>query len=67
MPQSSDADLLKFLATGRPIGDPRNASGLPMPPRGGNPSLTDRHLGQIVTYLRTLNERSGDAHTEERP
>jgi disulfide bond formation protein DsbB len=51
---STDDQLLAFLASGRPAGDPRNKSGLPMPPRGGNPSLTDRHLGQIVKYLRVV-------------
>ena len=51
---STDDQLLTFLANGRPSGDPQNKSGLPMPPRGGNPSLGDRHLGQIVRYLRTV-------------
>ena len=64
--QSSDANLLKFLATGRPVGDPLNTSGLPMPPRGGNPSLTDRHLGQVVQYVRTLSEAGCDQHPEGR-
>lgn len=52
--RSSDEQLLTFLAGGRPVGDPLNTSGLPMPPRGGNPSLSDRHLGQIVKYIRTV-------------
>ena len=51
---SADDQLLAFLAGGRPAGDPQNKSGLPMPPRGGNPSLSDSHLGQIVKYLRTV-------------
>jgi disulfide bond formation protein DsbB len=74
--RASDAELRNFLSTGRPVGDPRNTSGLPMPPRGGNPSLTDRHLGQIANYLRTLTQPRGEAgpgsasmpvHPEERP
>jgi disulfide bond formation protein DsbB len=52
--KSTDDQLLAFLASGRPAGDPQNKSGLPMPPRGGNPSLSDRHLGQIVKYVRTV-------------
>ena len=56
---STDDQLLAFLAAGRPAGDPRNKSGLPMPPRGGNPSLSDRHLGQIVKYLRTVSAHDG--------
>jgi disulfide bond formation protein DsbB len=65
--QASDDALLAFLVSGRPVGDPSNTSGLPMPPRGGNPSLSDRHLGQIVQFLRTAHQSSGDAHPEERP
>jgi disulfide bond formation protein DsbB len=74
--QASDEALLAFLVSGRPVGDPRNTSGLPMPPRGGNPSLSDRHLGQVVQYLRTVSGLSGGAqdgsasvpvHSEERP
>jgi disulfide bond formation protein DsbB len=74
--QSTDDTLLAFLVSGRPVGDPRNTSGLPMPPRGGNPSLSDRHLGQIVQYLRTVSGLGGEGrdgsasvpvHSEERP
>ena len=52
--RASDDELQAFLAGGRPVGDPLNVSGLPMPPRGGNASLSDRHLRQIVKYLRTV-------------
>jgi len=52
--RSSHEELVTFLASGRPPGDPRNVTGLPMPPRGGNPALTDRHLGQIIEYLRSV-------------
>jgi mono/diheme cytochrome c family protein len=58
---SSDDALQSFLAAGRPASDPNNTSGLPMPPRGGNLSLSDWHLGLIVKFLRTLRpERDGD-------
>ena len=58
---STDDQLLTFLASGRPAGDPQNKSGLPMPPRGGNPSLSDRHLGQIVKFIRTVASDEGAA------
>ena len=61
---STDDELLADLAAGRPAGDPQNKSGLPMPPRGGNPSLSDRHLGQIVKYLRTVTPHENVAQTE---
>ncbi|MCZ6506579.1 MAG: cytochrome c [Acidobacteria bacterium] len=52
---SSDADLVKFLIEGRPATHPDNESGVAMPPRGGNPNLTDEDLAAIVAYSRTLN------------
>jgi disulfide bond formation protein DsbB len=58
---SSDDALHSFLASGRPAGDSKNRSGLPMPPRGGNPSLSDRHLQLIIKFLRTMKSgQNGD-------
>ncbi|HLF28991.1 MAG TPA: cytochrome c [Anaerolineae bacterium] len=50
----TDADLVAFIKTGRPISDPLNTTGVEMPPRGGNPALTDQNLADVVAYLRTL-------------
>ena len=52
--RSTDEQVVAFLVTGRTADDPQNATKLPMPPRGGNASLTDNHLGMIVKFLRTL-------------
>ncbi len=49
-----DAALVEFLKEGRPASHPLNERGVDMPPRGGNPALTDDDLGLIVAYLRTL-------------
>jgi mono/diheme cytochrome c family protein len=51
---TSDEDLLNFIKTGRPASDPTNTTGVPMPPRGGNPNLTDEQLKEIITYLRSI-------------
>ncbi len=51
----SDNDLVGFLNTGRPADHPDNESGITMPPKGGNPSLSDDDLADIAAYLRTLN------------
>jgi disulfide bond formation protein DsbB len=51
----SDAEAVSFLKTGRPAGDPLNTTGVDMPPKGGDPSLTDQDLTDIVAYLRTLD------------
>lgn len=52
----SDADAVAFLKTGRPSSDPLNSTGVDMPPRGGNPALTDDDLLNVVAYLRDLGK-----------
>ena len=51
---TSDADLVTFLKEGRPATHPDNTRGVDMPPKGGNPMLTDADLGLIVAYMRSL-------------
>ena len=51
-----DQELLTFVKTGRPISDPANTTGVDMPPKGGNPALTDEQLLDIIAYIRTLHE-----------
>ena len=50
----SDGELVAFLQEGRPSDHPDNASGIAMPPKGGNPSLSDDDLSDVAAYLRTL-------------
>lgn len=50
----SDAELVEFIATGRPASHPDNTTGIDMPPRGGNPSLTPQDLADVAGYLRSL-------------
>lgn len=50
----SDADLVAFIKTGRGADDPANTTGVAMPPKGGNPALSDDDLAGVVAYLRTL-------------
>jgi disulfide bond formation protein DsbB len=52
----NDQELLEFIKTGRPISDPANTTGVDMPPKGGNPALTDEQLLDIIAYIRTLHE-----------
>jgi len=52
----NDQELLTFIKTGRPISDPANTTGVDMPPKGGNPALTDAQLMDIIAYIRTLHE-----------
>lgn len=51
---NSDSALLEFLIEGRPATHPDNTQGVDMPPRGGNPNLTDEDLSAIIAYTRTL-------------
>lgn len=55
----TDEDLIRFIKTGRPIWDPENTTGLDMPPKGGNPALSDEDLKKIISYLRALHEQNG--------
>lgn len=55
----SDAELIAFLRAGRRSDDPLNTTGVAMPPKGGNPALTDEQLTDIVAYIRSLQRRRG--------
>jgi disulfide bond formation protein DsbB len=50
----TDAELVEFLKVGRPATDPLNITGVNMPPMGGDPSLTEEDLQNLVAFLRTL-------------
>jgi len=51
---TDDAGLIGFITDGRLVSDAANTSGLPMPPKGGNPLLKDADLADVVAHLRTL-------------
>ncbi|MDX1688462.1 MAG: cytochrome c [Candidatus Promineifilaceae bacterium] len=53
---SSNQEMLAFVKQGRPVSDPDNTTGIDMPPKGGNPALTDQQILDIIAYLRTLEE-----------
>lgn len=50
--------LVKFIKSGRPMWDANNTTGIDMPPKGGNPAITDEQLQQIVEYLRALQQQA---------
>ena len=47
-----DEEWISFVREGRPADHPDNESGIPMPPSGGRPDLTDDNLQAILSYLR---------------
>ncbi len=56
VPSQTDDELLAFIKTGRPISHPDNTTGVDMPPKGGNPALTDEQIMDIIAYIRALHE-----------
>ena len=53
--EQSDEELLAFINVGRPIWDAENTTGIDMPPKGGNPTLTDEQILGVIAYIRTLS------------
>ncbi len=48
----SDQELVAFIIKGRAATDAGNTTGIAMPPRGGNPAITDQQIEDVVTYIR---------------
>jgi cytochrome c5 len=54
--KKSDDELLAFLKVGRAPWDPENTTQVQMPPRGGNPTLDDAKLRDVIAFLRLVQE-----------
>lgn len=54
----SDQELLEYIKKGRGVDDPLNTTGIAMPPKGGNPALTDQQIMDIIAYIRTLEKKN---------
>jgi disulfide bond formation protein DsbB len=50
----SDKELVAFIVKGRDGSDKENTTGTAMPPKGGNPALTEKDLLNVVAYMRSL-------------
>ena len=50
----SDDEVVAMLKEGRPADHPENTTKVAMPPKGGNPGLTDQDLKDIAAFIRTL-------------
>ncbi|MGI9666692.1 MAG: c-type cytochrome [Acidimicrobiia bacterium] len=50
--ERTENQLAEFISIGRPADDPANETGVDMPPRGGNPSLSDQDLRDVSAYLK---------------
>ena len=47
---------MAFVKTGRPASDPLNTTGVDMPPKGGNPAMTDQQIMDVIAYMRSLQQ-----------
>ena len=52
----TDAELVDFIKQGRDPSDPLNTTGVAMPPKGGNPALSDQDLIDIVAFIRSIHQ-----------
>lgn len=56
MKKQSDQALYEFIKKGRPVSDPENTTKVDMPPKGGNPALSDDDVKNVVAYIRSLQK-----------
>ena len=54
--ERTNQELAEFLKTGRTSTDPLNTTGVDMPPRGGNPVLTDADLLDIAAFVHSIQK-----------
>ncbi len=60
--QSLDEDgLFEFISKGRSPTDPLNTTGIQMPPKGGNPAMSEDDILDVIAYLRTLQPASSES------
>jgi disulfide bond formation protein DsbB len=52
----TNQELVEFFKVGRPASDPLNTTGVDMPPKGGNPALTDDDLLNIAAFVRSIQK-----------
>ncbi|MFZ5827491.1 MAG: c-type cytochrome [Bacillota bacterium] len=56
MKKQTDEQLLEFMKTGRSASDPENTTKVDMPPKGGNPALSEQDLKDVIAYMRSLQK-----------
>jgi mono/diheme cytochrome c family protein len=48
--------LVEFIKVGRDAGDPLNTTGVAMPPKGGNPAMSEQEVADIVAFVRSIHQ-----------
>lgn len=55
--RSNDDDgLVEFIKKGRDVSDPMNTTKIQMPPKAGNPAMSEDDMYDVVEYLRGLQD-----------
>lgn len=52
----TDEELIEFIKVGRDPSDPLNTTGVAMPSKGGDPTLTDEKMLHIVAFMRSIQK-----------
>jgi len=55
--QQSDEQLVEFIKVGRDAGDALNTTGVAMPPKGGNPAMSEQEIADIVAFVRSIHQQ----------
>ena len=53
--EQTDKQLIDFIKKGRPASDPANTNKVDMPPKGGNPALTETDLTNLIAFVRSIH------------
>ncbi len=56
MKKQNQQTLIEFVKTGRPASDPLNTTKVDMPPKGGNPALSDDDLTNVTAYVMSIQK-----------
>jgi cytochrome c oxidase subunit 3 len=56
--EKTDQELLEFVKVGRQPWEPLNTTKVAMPPRGGNPTLNDDKLRDIIAFIRVIQKNA---------
>lgn len=55
--EQTDKQLIDFIKKGRPASDPANTNKVDMPPKGGNPALTEADIENVIAYVRSIHQK----------
>lgn len=55
--QQSDEQLVEFIKKGRDATDALNTTGVAMPPKGGNPAMSEQEVADIVAFVRSIHQQ----------